>query len=194
MKKGLESIDQYLQKIKDSRDPLSAVGVPISDEDVVILALKGLPSDYNIKAIIRGRENVISLKEFQSQLKAEEATIEETFRQIPFMSAIAATHMGFSPPPLSGMSPQSGPPMPYSAPSAPAFPYQPNNGNRGSSFHHKGKGNTFYNNGPPHNNGVRYLGKAIFLPLMVFLGPAKPHFQQFHFSHSVPICQICNKK
>ncbi|VVA14807.1 PREDICTED: LOW QUALITY PROTEIN [Prunus dulcis] len=38
MKKGLESIDQYLQKIKDSRDQLSAVGVLISDEDVVILA------------------------------------------------------------------------------------------------------------------------------------------------------------
>lgn len=76
---------------------INCIGVLISDEDVVILALKGLPSDYNIKAIIRGRENFISLKEVRSQLKAEEATIEETFRQIPFMSAIAATHMGFSP-------------------------------------------------------------------------------------------------
>lgn len=64
IKKGSETIDQYLQKIKDVRDQLSAVGIEIPDDDTVILVLKGLPSEYNtVKAVIRGRDHGISLKD-----------------------------------------------------------------------------------------------------------------------------------
>lgn len=35
IKKGSESIDLYLQQIKDCRDQLSVVGVLISNEDIV---------------------------------------------------------------------------------------------------------------------------------------------------------------
>lgn len=67
----------YLQRIKDCKDQLAAAGVVISDEDIVIVALRGLPIEYNtIKAIIRGKENLVSLKELRSQLKAEEFTLE----------------------------------------------------------------------------------------------------------------------
>lgn len=64
IKKGSESIDLYLQRIKDCRDQLAAVGVLISNKDIVIVALRGLRSEYNtIKAVIRGRENLVCLKE-----------------------------------------------------------------------------------------------------------------------------------
>lgn len=39
IKKGPESIDHYLQRIKDFRDQLAVVGVSISDEDIAIVAL-----------------------------------------------------------------------------------------------------------------------------------------------------------
>ena len=91
IKKGPESIDLYLQRIKDCRDQLVVVGVLISDEDIVIVALLGLPSEYNtIKAVIRGRENLVSLKKLRSQLRAEESTLEEMVKQAPVMSAMFA--------------------------------------------------------------------------------------------------------
>ncbi|KAM2734741.1 hypothetical protein EV2_038009 [Malus domestica] len=76
IQKGSESIDEYLQRIKDTRDQLVAVGVFIFDEDIVIVALRGLPSEYNtIKSVIRGRETLVSLKELCSQLRAEESIL-----------------------------------------------------------------------------------------------------------------------
>lgn len=39
IKKGYESIDDYLQRIKDARDQLATVGVAISDGDIIIVAL-----------------------------------------------------------------------------------------------------------------------------------------------------------
>ncbi|KAM1555248.1 hypothetical protein ACFX1T_007769 [Malus domestica] len=63
----------------------------ISDEDIVIVALQGLPSEYNtIKDVIRGRENLVSLKELRSQLKAEESTLEEVVKQAHVMTAMFA--------------------------------------------------------------------------------------------------------
>mgnify|MGYP003366154458 CR=1 FL=1 len=53
--KGSENMDACLQRIKDAKDQLAAVGVFISDKDIVIVALRGLPPEYNtIKALIRG--------------------------------------------------------------------------------------------------------------------------------------------
>ncbi|CAN6710830.1 unnamed protein product [Malus baccata var. baccata] len=94
IKKWAESIDFYLQMIKDSRDQLAVIGVNMSDEDIFIVALKGLPPEYNtIEAVIRGRKNLVSLKELRSQLKAEEATFEEGFKQ-PLMTAMYANSSG----------------------------------------------------------------------------------------------------
>ncbi|KAM1083107.1 hypothetical protein ACFX19_021958 [Malus domestica] len=90
IKKGSDSVSMYLQRIKTARDFLAAAGVIFADEDIVILALNGLPAEYNtFRCVIRGRENVISLKEFRSQLLAEEATVENT-APMPFMSAMMA--------------------------------------------------------------------------------------------------------
>lgn len=70
IKKGHESIDQYLQKIKDSYSQRFLLLVSISDEDIMILTLKGLPAEYNnVKAVIRGRESVLSMKELNLRLR-----------------------------------------------------------------------------------------------------------------------------
>ncbi|KAB2628700.1 hypothetical protein D8674_033495 [Pyrus ussuriensis x Pyrus communis] len=56
---------------------------------------RGLPSEYNtIKAVIRGRENLVSLKELRSQLKAEETNLNEASKQIPLMSAMLTQSSG----------------------------------------------------------------------------------------------------
>ncbi|XP_070670849.1 uncharacterized protein [Malus domestica] len=97
IKKDPESVDPYLQKIKESRDQLVVAGVTISDEDIVIVALRGLPSEYyTIKAVICGRENLVSLKELRSQLKAEETTLDETTKQISLMSTMFTQASGSS--------------------------------------------------------------------------------------------------
>ncbi|XP_068319588.1 uncharacterized protein [Pyrus communis] len=91
IKKGSHFITQYLQKIKQARDDLSAAGVYFLNEDIVILALNGLQAEYNtFRTVIRGRENVISLKEFRTQLLAEEAILESTVNA-PFTAMIANT-------------------------------------------------------------------------------------------------------
>ncbi|KAM2251904.1 hypothetical protein ACFX1S_006487 [Malus domestica] len=77
IKKGADSVSQYLQRIEETRDYLSAAGVTFVDKGIVILALNGLPVEYNtLRCVIRGHESVISLKEFRAQLLAEEATLE----------------------------------------------------------------------------------------------------------------------
>jgi hypothetical protein len=64
IKKGSEPVSHYLQKNKDARD-LSAAGVSFEDDDIVILALNGMPSDYNtFRCMIKGRDNTLSLKDF----------------------------------------------------------------------------------------------------------------------------------
>ncbi|XP_050133067.1 uncharacterized protein LOC126609104 [Malus sylvestris] len=45
------------------------------------------------KAVIRGRENLVSLQELRSQLKAEESTLEESLKQ-PLMAAMYANRSG----------------------------------------------------------------------------------------------------
>jgi hypothetical protein len=40
--------------------------------------------------MVQGRDNVLSLKDFRSQLLAEEATLEQTHFAPPFVSALMA--------------------------------------------------------------------------------------------------------
>jgi len=96
IKKRSELVSHYLQKIKDARDHLSTAGVSFEDDDIMILALNGLPSDYNtFRCMIRGRYNTLSLKDFRSQLLAEEATLEHTQSASPFVSAMLAQNQTF---------------------------------------------------------------------------------------------------
>ena len=47
LKKGSDTVDVYLQKIKVVRDKLLAVGVIVDDEELLHIVIKGLPKEYN---------------------------------------------------------------------------------------------------------------------------------------------------
>ncbi|KAA8548749.1 hypothetical protein F0562_000433 [Nyssa sinensis] len=75
--KGKDSIDLYIQKIKQARDSLASVSILIEDDDILLYVLNGLPQEYNaFKTSIRKRYENITLEEVYAMLKIEEQTIE----------------------------------------------------------------------------------------------------------------------
>lgn len=91
IKKGADSIDKYLLRIKHARDQLSSVGVTLVDEDIVVVTLNGLPDEYSmIKTVIRARDSPISLKDFRAQLLAAERDIDCVLSTQHSMTALAA--------------------------------------------------------------------------------------------------------
>ncbi|CAN6719976.1 unnamed protein product [Malus baccata var. baccata] len=145
IKKGSESVSQYLQRVKDARDHLATAGVPFNDDDIVIIALKGLSSEYNtFRIVIRGRDNVISLKDFRAQLLAEETTLENsqlTGSFIPVMLAQGDSSKG------NGLLlAESSSHLPDS--SSPSSQYQID-----SSSHSNGTSASYHNGGHSYNSG-----------------------------------------
>ena len=56
LKKGSDTVDVYLQKIKVVKDKLLAVGITFDDEELLHIAIKGLPKEYNaFRSAIRTR-------------------------------------------------------------------------------------------------------------------------------------------
>ena len=56
IRKGCDSVDLYLQKIKVVRDKLMAIGIILDDEELLHIAIKGLPKEFNaFKSAIRTR-------------------------------------------------------------------------------------------------------------------------------------------
>ncbi|TQD77854.1 hypothetical protein C1H46_036602 [Malus baccata] len=73
IQKGTDSIDKFLFRLKNIRDQLNAAGEFISDNDVIIAGLAGLPKEYTIIiTVILARESSITLKEFCAQLLGAE--------------------------------------------------------------------------------------------------------------------------
>ena len=71
IKKGTDSMDVYLQRIKVVRDKLMAVGVLIGDEELLHIALKGLPKDFNsFRSAIRTRSTQLTFDELTTLLNA----------------------------------------------------------------------------------------------------------------------------
>lgn len=73
VQKGGDSMDKYLLRIKSIRDQLIAAGEYISDTDVVIAALAGLPKEYaTIRTVILTRKSTVTMKEFRALLLGAE--------------------------------------------------------------------------------------------------------------------------
>ncbi|KAM1866308.1 hypothetical protein ACFX13_009171 [Malus domestica] len=193
IKKGADLVTQYLQRIKEARDYLAAAEVMFADEDIVILALNGLPAEYNIfQCVIRGRENVISLKEFHAQLLAEETLIENT-STTQFLSAMVVKNsdMDHNVVASSGFHRNS---KVHGSSGYNGFSGQTNFYNGGNRSKYKDKGKTFNNQGQRHynNQGQRYynLKPVIHDFSLGILGSPS----QFHDggSSSTIICQLCS--
>ena len=64
LKKGADSVDLYLQKIKVVKDKLLADGVVVDDEELLHIILKGLPKEYNaFRSAIRTKSTSLSFDE-----------------------------------------------------------------------------------------------------------------------------------
>ncbi|CAL2226059.1 unnamed protein product [Prunus armeniaca] len=72
-KKGGDSINKFLLCLKHIKDQLSVAGISISNDDLMIVALNGLPSEYDmIKTVLIALDTSISFKEFHTQLLTAE--------------------------------------------------------------------------------------------------------------------------
>ncbi|KAK9999085.1 hypothetical protein SO802_018688 [Lithocarpus litseifolius] len=78
VKKGTNSIDVYFQKINQIRDKLVAISVVLYDEDLLQVALDGLPSKYDsFSSAIRTRSDVLSVEKLNTLLNTEERAIKK---------------------------------------------------------------------------------------------------------------------
>lgn len=75
-----DSIDVYFQKIKQIRDKLAAVLLVLDDEDILYVALDGLPLEYDSSSLaIRTCSDVLTVEELNTLLNAEERAIQKRF-------------------------------------------------------------------------------------------------------------------
>ena len=92
IKKGTDSVDSYLQKIKVVRDKLLAVGVIMDDEELLHITLKGLPKEYNaFRLAIRTRSTHVSFDDLSTMLNAEEESLNDGSEIKDTIFAMAAT-------------------------------------------------------------------------------------------------------
>jgi transposase InsO family protein len=79
LKKGSESISSYLQKVKNTRDKLVAVGTLIDNEELLHIILKGLPREYGpFCSAIRTRNEPVTFEEIMVLLQTEEHSASES--------------------------------------------------------------------------------------------------------------------
>ncbi|XP_050124989.1 uncharacterized protein LOC126602198 isoform X1 [Malus sylvestris] len=98
IQKGIDMIDKFLLRLKNIRDQLNAAGEFISDNDVIIHGLAGLPKVYAIiRTIILARESSITLKDFRAQLLGADKEIEgDTTILSQNLSALYMNGSGYS--------------------------------------------------------------------------------------------------
>uniref|UniRef100_A0A2N9H369 CCHC-type domain-containing protein n=1 Tax=Fagus sylvatica TaxID=28930 RepID=A0A2N9H369_FAGSY len=90
LKKGGESISSYLQKVKNTRDKLVAVGILIDNEELLHIILKGLPREYGpFCSAIRTRNEPISFEEIMVLLQTEELSLVECSDSAKDLQAMA---------------------------------------------------------------------------------------------------------
>ena len=92
LKKGADSVDIYLQKIKVVRDKLLIVGVVVDDEELLHITHKGLPKDYNaFRSTIRIKSTQLSFDELSTMLNTEEESLNEGLDAKDSIFAMVAT-------------------------------------------------------------------------------------------------------
>ena len=94
IKKGNESVTSFLQKIKESRDKLTSVGIHIDDKEILHIVLQGLPSEFHsfTSAMLTKNEPVL-FEELHILMKTEEDLLKSSMdntKEISHM-AMAAT-------------------------------------------------------------------------------------------------------
>ena len=77
-KKAGESINSYIQRIKELKDKLFNVSILIDYEDLIIYTTNGLPSEYNtFRTSMCTKSTSVSFEELHVLLISEESAIEK---------------------------------------------------------------------------------------------------------------------
>ena len=91
LRKGNDTVDVYLQKIKVIRDKLLAIGVIVDDKELLHIAIKRLPKEYNaFRSAIRTRSSQLGFDELSTMLNAEEESLNEGLDGKDSIFALAA--------------------------------------------------------------------------------------------------------
>ena len=181
IKRGVDSIDGYFQKIKQARDRLAAVSVFVNDEELLHIILDGLPSEYDsISSAIRTRSDVFSVEELNVLLNAEERVIKKRSNTVDSTSmAVAAKFHSQG--------------------------FQQGKGGRNNNQRGRGRGHN-HNSRGSHYGGGSYSnpnqfqnfnssnfnpGNSRFSPQFQTFNQAKQSFNQNPGQSNRPICQVC---
>uniref|UniRef100_A0A2N9JBP8 Uncharacterized protein n=1 Tax=Fagus sylvatica TaxID=28930 RepID=A0A2N9JBP8_FAGSY len=120
IKKGNESINSYLQRIKNTRNKLSTVGVLVDNEELLHMILKGLPKEFApFASAIRTRDDSISFEKLSVLLQTEEqsmAVASDSFTNSALAMFVSNNH-------------------------------KPNNGFNGGQGYNRGRGRNSFNRG-----------------------------------------------
>ncbi|CAL2230550.1 unnamed protein product [Prunus armeniaca] len=175
--KGSDSIEKFLLRLKHIRDHLAIAGVLVFDNDMMIAALNGLPSEYDmIRTVLVASDTSLSFKNFRNQLLAAEQAAEARVlsSHAPMVGMLSHSSSSGSSHAFSGSGHGDGllptPPMPLTAyMSSQLF---------GRSFPHASGGRGKFSGSKPFGRG--FQGR--------FQGPPKSG------GGVVPECQICSKR
>ena len=99
IQKGSDSIEVYLSKIKTARQRLACAGFTVTDKDIVLITLNGLPVEYNhFHSHIQARPVAITISELRSLLITEESDISKanTIMKAPMLAAMVVNGLSFS--------------------------------------------------------------------------------------------------
>lgn len=77
LKKGSNTMEEFLCQIQEIAEQLSLASAPIDDEDLVLITLNGLPDEFDaFKTTIRARSESITMQELCSLLCSEAIHVE----------------------------------------------------------------------------------------------------------------------
>ncbi|KAB2595974.1 keratin [Pyrus ussuriensis x Pyrus communis] len=204
LQKGGDTIDKYFLRLKGIKDQLQAAGEKISDNDLIIAALSGLPPDYDtIRMVILARDTSISFKEFRVQLIGAEKTIESRVQSL--VQGMASMYVSTNS--STGSSDTSGSLCSNTSGSSSQGLSNSGYGSNGpGSSQNNGGYSSYHYNGPNGNHRGRSYQSNNFRPRNN--GGYKPRFNNSRSDTSwqswsgntsnryeqMPECQICSRK
>ena len=176
IKKGVDSIDGYFQKIKQARDRLAVVSVFMDDEELLHIILDDLPSEYDsFSSTIRTRSDVLSVEELNVLLNAEERVTKKRSNTVDSTSMAMAAKFhsqGFQ----QGRGGRHN-----------------NQRGRGRDHNHNFGGGSHYGGGSYSNPNQFQNFNSGFSPRPQTYNQTKQSSNKNPGQSSRPICQICGK-
>uniref|UniRef100_A0A2N9FVX0 Uncharacterized protein n=1 Tax=Fagus sylvatica TaxID=28930 RepID=A0A2N9FVX0_FAGSY len=193
VKKNTDTVTQYLQRIKESRDKLAAVGTVVDDEDLLHIVLKGLPSEYeSFSTAMLTKSDPVSFEELHVLMITQEELLKSSQENSKENSIMAmAANKG---------TPTSNPMLFNNPSSRGGFPHRGRGnyngrgrgGNRGGfSQGGSNQGNQGYISGYNGSNG--FFPQSFTQPNPNF-PQSNTNFSNTNPNPNRPTCQICYKQ